>query len=95
MSEDRDVRGELLIQREAARLERKKAKAKAHEENMVKTISAFLKQEKIKRAIAADTARAIKDPSRRKEIFDRAQRGTYDNDFEIITGWEERPWEED
>ena len=89
-----DARGESLIRREEAKLERAKAKAKAYEKNMQETIAALLKKENVKKALAKDAMAATRDPSRRDAIFDKAGEGMYNEDREVITGDEPRPWEE-
>lgn len=88
-----DSRGESLIRREEAKLERAKAKAEAYENNMRETIASLLKQENVKRALAKDAMAATRDPGRRDAIYDKAGAGTYDDDLEVITGDEPRPWE--
>jgi hypothetical protein len=91
---DHEARAQITIQREERKLERKKAKAEASEENMKKTLAAMFKNEAQKKALARDAMAATKDNSRRDEIFDKAGAGAYDNDREVITGEEPRPWED-
>ncbi len=90
-----DARGEAVIWREEAKLERTRAKVKAFEENMTSTIASALKNERTKKSIARDAMAATKDPSRGDAIFNKAGSGAYDNDRDpVVTGEEPRPWEE-
>lgn len=92
---DNDARGEMVIRREEAKLERAKAKLEAYQENMEKTIANLLKQERVKKALAADAMDATRNPGRRQEIFDKAGNGLYSRDQEeVVTGEEPRPWED-
>lgn len=93
MSED--SRGEMLIRREEKKFESAKARAKSYEKNMTETISAFLKDGRIKKSIARDAMEATRDTSRRDAIFEKAGQGLFNQDREIITGNEPRPWEND
>jgi hypothetical protein len=88
-----DGRHQLVIERESRKLEQSKARAEALGENMRKTISDTLKQANVKRALAKDAMAATKDPSRREDIFEKAGNGIYNDDLEVITGSEPRPWE--
>lgn len=88
-----DARGEMLIRREEAKLERAKAKLEAYEKNMTETIASLLKQERNKKAIARDAMEATRNPGRRDTMLDKANGGIYDDDGEVITGDEPRPWE--
>lgn len=90
-----DPRHEATIRREEARLERAKAKAEAYEKNMTKTLAELLKRDNVKRNLAKDAMAATRDDTgRMQDIYKRAGSGTYDNDREVITGNEPRPWEE-
>jgi hypothetical protein len=91
MSED--TRGEMLIRREEAKLERAKAKLEAYEKTMTDTIASLLKQERNKKALARDAMEATRNPGRRDEMLDKADGGIYNDDGEIVTGKEPRPWE--
>jgi hypothetical protein len=93
MVEQEDSRGRMMIERESAKLERSRARAQALEENMSKTISAHMKQVHVKKAIAQEAMDATENPGRRDEIFAKAGNGTYDNDRDVVTGREPRPWE--
>jgi len=90
---DYDARGEMLIRREEAKLERSKARAEALEKNMEETIAGFLKRESTKKALAREAMAATNSTGKRDDIFDKAGDGTYSNDREVITGDEPRPWE--
>jgi hypothetical protein len=90
---EHDTRGELLIQREERKHERSKAKAVALEETMKKTIAAQLKNVDVKRSLAPDVMAATSNPSRRDELLDKAIDGKYQDDGEVFTGWEDKPWE--
>jgi hypothetical protein len=94
MASDYNARHEAVVKREEAKHERKKAKAEAAEQNMTRTLAGLLKQETVKKALAQDAMAATKDESRLKDIHKRAGAGTYDNDREVITGDEPRPWED-
>ena len=88
-----DYQGRVVIDREYAKLERSRAKAKALENNMKETISNYLKQDSVKKAIAKDAMGATRDPSRANTIFEKASGGTFSNDEDLVTGHEPRLWE--
>ena len=90
---DMNVQHEMTLQKEEKKHERAKAKAAAYKENMTKTLAAMLKQASVKKVLAKDMMSATKTRDRDK-IFDQAGAGTYDDDLEVITGNEDRPWED-
>jgi hypothetical protein len=92
MSEERS--GEMLVRREEAKHEKAKARLRSFEENMKATLTGLLQQENVRKSVAKDLMAATKDPSRVKSIHKKAAEGAYDND-ELVTGFEERPWEND
>jgi hypothetical protein len=93
MAEQEDGRHRYVIDRESAKLDRDRARAEALGETMRKTISATMKQANVKQVLAKDAMAATKDPGRRDDIFDKAGNGLYNDDREVITGSEPRPWE--
>jgi len=95
MATDYNARHEAVVNRETQKHERQKAKAEAAEQNMTRTLAGLLKQENVKKALARDAMAATRDESRFQDIHKRAGAGTYDNDREVITGDEPRPWESD
>ena len=89
---ENDPRAERVIRREERKFEKDRAKLEAYEQNMKDTIAAFLKDVNNKNTLGKDLRRAAKEPSRRDEMK-RYSDGSYDDDKEIITGLEARPWE--
>jgi hypothetical protein len=84
----------MLIRREEQKLERAKAKLEAYEKTMTDTIASLLKQENNKKALARDAMEATRNPGRRDAMFDKAGGGIYNDDGEVVTGEEPRPWED-
>ena len=91
MSED--SRGEMTIRREERRREQAIAKMESYKKNMTETIAAALKDPTSRKNIARDAMRANKDNGGIDRLIKKSGEGAYDNDGEIITGREERPWE--
>jgi len=97
---DDSARHEAVLRKWEREEERKKAKAEASEVNFKKTFADQLKRPEVKRSIAIDAQQATKDPSRvatsrnLDELRNRVSYAGYDSD-EVITGSEERPWEND
>lgn len=95
-----DARHEAVIRRETAAWERQKARAEASEENFKKTFADLMKQEEVKRALAADAQQATKDPSRRTSSrnLDTLRESFSCEGYaggEVITGNESFPWDRD
>ncbi len=88
-----DSRGEAVIRREERKLERARASTEAAEQNMTKTIAAFMRDKNTKRAIVKDAIDAKNNPRSRADIMTQAGEGTF-QDREIVTGDEPRPWED-
>jgi hypothetical protein len=94
-----DMQHEFAMQKYIREHDRLKARAEASEENFRTTFADLIKQENVKRQLAADAQAATKDPNRNAGSRDldalRVQsvnRG-YHSD-EVITGNEDRPWED-
>lgn len=91
---DNQAQGEMLIRREEANLERRRAKLAASEENMKSTLAALFKNEEVHKALALEAINLTKNPSRRDELLDKSAGGLYNDDGVIVTGKEPRPWED-
>lgn len=91
---DYSAQNNALIEKETRKFENAKAKAEALEESATKTMAAMLKQEAVKKTLAKDALAATKDRSRRDEIFKIAAEGAYNQDQDVVTGEEPRPWED-
>jgi hypothetical protein len=91
---DYSAQNNALIEKETRKFERAKEKAEALEDSATKTMAALLKQQSVKRILAKDAHDATKDRGRRAEIFKIAAEGAYNQDQDVVTGDEPRPWED-
>jgi hypothetical protein len=91
-----------LMDRESRKREREIAKGEAMKETVAKGIAAALKNERIRQSVAKDALEATErgkygmvDPILAKTagVGGHTNRGYTDQ--EVITGMEERPWEQD
>ena len=94
MAKDMQAQHDSVLAREERKFEKAKAKAEAYRENMTETLAGFLKQENNRKALAKDAMQATKDDSRRTKLIKKAGAGIYDDSQEVITGNEDRPWED-
>jgi hypothetical protein len=94
-----DMQHEFAMQKYIREHDRLKARVEASEKNFTSTFADLMKQENVKRQLAADAQAATKDPNRNAGSRDldslreqHVSRG-YHSD-EVITGNEDRPWED-
>jgi hypothetical protein len=94
MSDDR--RHEATLRKWEREDERRKARAEASEANFSKTFADELKKQHVKKSLAAEAQTATKNPNARSELMHTASEGTSRamDDDEVVTGMENRPWED-
>lgn len=84
--------------REERKHDKALARAEAYEETMRKTIAAVLRDPANKKSLARDGIRANQDERGMDRLMRKSQFGAYEkcnDEEEIITGREPRPWERD
>jgi hypothetical protein len=88
-----DPRDSMTMRREERKWETDKARAEAFQKTMEKTIAAALKDPASRKNIARDAMRANQDHGGIDRLIKKSGEGAYDDDGEIITGREPKPWD--